>query len=218
MPLSRRCLWFLIFSIQSFSLQAQLKEEIKKSLHTKPKYFLSLSSFNTFIDGNFASIDGVKTGLTFNKQIRFSTGIFQLANNGVVTPINIDEGSLHYTTNGQLELWFVNLSSEYIFYNDFPWQFSALPLDLAIGAAHYEYISRLQNRRVKGPPEFVILYQPGLTAQFNVLKWFGFGLSTGYRFTVLRSREQSRNLDGVNFSLDFRLSLDELYYELTSSK
>lgn len=198
--------------------QAQIFSDINKSLQAKPKYFLTLASFNTFIDGSFASFDGAKTGLAFDKRVKFSVGYFQLANNGVVTPIDIEEDTLRYRTNGQLEIYFFNLSGEYLFYNEFPWQLSAVPFDLAFGSAHYEYISRLQKKRIKGPSEFIILYQPAVTAQYNILTWFGFGVSAGYRFTALRSRQQTRNLDGFNFSLDFRLSVDELYEELVGSK
>lgn len=207
---------FLILS--SGFCRAQLFDNIEKSLTEKPKFFLTLASFNTFIDGDFASFDGFKSGLTYNDCVRFSSGFFQLANNGVVTPINISEDSSTYSTNGQLELFFFPLSAEYFFHNDYPWLFSAVPFNIALGSAHYEYISRMQSKRVKGPSEFIVLYQPEITAQYNVIRWFGFGVSTGYRFTFLRSKQQTKNLDGFNFSVDFRLSIDELYKEIVSSK
>lgn len=210
--------FFSILLLISGFCKGQLLDNIDKSLKTKPKFFLTLASFNTFIDGDFASFDGFKSGLTYNERIRFSSGFFQLANNGVVTPINVTENSFAYATNGQLELFFFPLSAEYFFHNDYPWLFSAVPFNLALGSAHYEYISRLQGKRVSGPSEFIVLYQPEVTAQYNVIRWFGFGVSTGYRFTLLRSKQQTRNLDGINFSVDFRLMIDELYDELISSK
>ncbi len=220
MPLKSRLflLHFFFLGLLQFQCAAQITKDIENSLNTRPKFFLNLSSFNTFIDGDFASFDGIKTGLTFDKKVRFGIGYFALANNGVVTTITVDEGSNSFQTNGQLELYYFNLSAEYFFYHEFPWQFSAIPFNLALGSAHYEYISRATARRVNGPSEFIILYQPEVTAQYNVLKWFGFGVSTGYRFTLLRSKEQTRKLSGFNFSVDFRLSLDELYYELRGSK
>jgi len=206
-----------MLSLKSICI-GQFTEDIEKSLQAKPKFFLNLASYNTFIDGDFASFDGIKTGVTFDKKVRFGIGYFALANNGVVTTIEVDEENYTFLTNGQLELYYFNLSAEYIFYHEFPWQFSVIPFNLALGSAHYEYISRNLSKRVNGPSEFIILYQPEITAQYNVLKWFGFGVSTGYRSTLLRSKEQTRKLPGFNFSVDFRLSLDELYYELRGSK
>ncbi len=220
MPVKLR-LFLFAFSIlitAHSSSSGQVMDEIKTSLKTKPKFFLNLSSFNTFIDGDFASFDGVKTGITFDKKVRFGVGYFALANNGVVTTINVREGNNSFETNGQLELYYFNLSAEYYFYHEFPWQFSVVPFNLALGSAHYEYVSRATSKRVSGPSELIIVYQPDITAQYNVLKWFGFGVSTGYRFTLYRSLEQTKALPGFNFSVDFRLSLDELYYELRDAK
>lgn len=220
MPL--KCRFFLLPFCLMILLQSncagQFVEDIEKSLQSKPKFFLNLASYNTFIDGDFASFDGIKTGVTFDKKVRFGIGYFALANNGVVTTITVNEADFSFQTNGQLELYYFNLSAEYFFYHEFSWQFSVVPFNLALGSAHYEYISRNLSKRVSGPSEFIILYQPEVTAQYNVLKWFGFGVSTGYRFALLRSKEQTRKLPGFNFSVDFRLSLDELYYELRGSK
>lgn len=207
-------LWISTFQNSS----AQFVDDIKKSLSTKPQFFLNLASFNTFIDGDFASFDGIRTGLIYDKKVRFGVGYFALANNGVVTSIEITEDSNSFVTNGQLELHYFNLTAEYYFYHEYPWQFSVVPFNLALGSAHYEYISRASSKRVKGPSEFVILYQPEITGQFNVVKWFGFGISTGYRIPIVRSKQQTRNLGGIVFSVDFRLSLDQLYYELRDSK
>ncbi len=220
MPVKLR-LFLFAFSfllIAHFQSSGQILEEINTSLKTKPKFFLNLSSFNTFIDGDFASFDGIETGITFNKKVRFGVGYFALANNGVVTTISVQEGTNTFETNGQLELYYFNLTAEYFFYHEFPWQFSVVPFNVAVGSGHYEYVSHASGKRVNGPSELIVVYQPEVTAQYNVLTWFGFGVSTGYRFTLYRSKEQTKALPGFNFSLDFRLSLDELYYELRSGK
>lgn len=209
--------FFILFTAPFYS-SGQVFSEIKESLHTKPKFFLTLSSYNTWIDGDFASFDGVKTGITFNKKVRFGIGYFALANNGVVTTISVKEGDNTFDTNGQLELYYFNLSAEYLFYDKFPWQFSVVPFNVAFGSGHYEYVSHASGTRVNGPSEFLMTYQPDITAQYNILTWFGFGVTTGYRFTLYRSLEQTKALPGINFSVDFRLSIDELYYELRSSK
>ncbi len=209
---------FLLLLMAQLNGSGQIFEGLTKSLKEKPKFFLTLASFNTFIDHDFASFNGLKMGVTYDKKVRFGLGYFTLANNGVVTTIDVNEVNSSYTTNGQLEVFFFNFSAEYIFFNRLPWQFSAVPFNLALGSAHYEYISRTESKRVKGPAEFLMLYQPEVTAQYNVIKWFGFGVSTGYRFAVIRSKKQTKKLDGFNFSIDFRLSIDELYYEIVSSK
>ncbi len=196
----------------------QILDTIEYSMQQKPKFFVSLASFNTFVDKDFASFGGVRMGLKYNNRVRLGIGYFELTNNGVVSTIAIDEGQGSYQGNGQLELSFYSISAEYSIRNDFPWHLAVVPFQIGVGPAHYEYISRISHSRVKTPTELIILYQPEFNIQYSILRWFAVGLTTGYRFTLLRSRQQTRHFDSVNFSFDISISLDELYYELKGVK
>ena len=220
MTLRTRFLMIVLIGGWLFSSRAsgQILDTIEYSMQQKPKFFVSLASFNTFVDGDFASFGGVRMGLKYNNRVRFGVGYFELTNNGVVSTIPIDEGQGIYDANGQLELSFFSLSAEYSLRNDFPWHFAVVPFQMGFGSAHYEYISRSSRTRVKTPSEFIILYQPEFNVQYSIVRWFAVGLTTGYRFTLLRSRKQTRNFDSINFSFDVSISLDELYYELRGEK
>jgi len=203
------CITFL-----SFPVKAQLLDTIQYSLHQKPKFFLTLASFNTFIDGQFANITRVKFGLNYNEKVRLGISISDLANNDVVTPIRVSENQYEYTTNGRLLFSNVGISAEYFFYNDYPWQFGVAPLNIGFGKARYEYYSRLHERGSSTPSEMVIIYQPEISAQYSIFKWIGVGVTTGYRLTLYRSREATQNLNAPLFAIDIRLFVDEVYQAL----
>ena len=170
---------------------------------------------------NVKSLPNTSIGLTTSQRYKFQNGgsLGFLLNLSQSSEYEYREGNDNtFDTNGQLELYYFNLSAEYLFYDKFPWQFSVVPFNVAFGSGHYEYVSHASGTRVNGPSEFLMTYQPDITAQYNILTWFGFGVTTGYRFTLYRSLEQTKALPGINFSVDFRLSIDELYYELRSSK
>jgi hypothetical protein len=194
--------------------KAQFKDTIIYSMQQKPQVFVTLASFNTFIDHDFASIDGLRAGLDYNNRIRYGLGYFALANNSVVSDIVITDTSGTYTTNGQLRLHFFTLSTEYFFKNKFPWMFSVLPFNVGFGSAKYEYVPSGLHQRVSTPKEFVILYQPALSFQYSFLSWFGAGLTGGYRYTLYRSKKQSQHLNAPAFSFDIRVSLDILFKEI----
>jgi hypothetical protein len=199
-------LLLLFFSIHS---RAQFRDTVVYSLHQKPKFFLTLASFNTFIDGDFASFSGIRTGLSYNKRVRFGIGYFALANNAVITPIEI-KGNPVYTTNGELHLRYFCVYSEYLIYQKYPWEVSAVPFQLGFGWAHYEYIQRDPRIRTGTPTEFILLYQPEIGFQYSIVKWLSGGITAGFRFNLYRSLEQSKNLSAPTFALDIRISVDEL--------
>src|SRR5262245_32769060 len=99
MPKTLRLFFCLTFL--SVSVKSQVLDTIKASLQKKPRFFITLASFNTIIDRQYANIGGLRMGLNYNQRIRFGIGFFNLANNAVVTPIDISENGNNYTTNGQ---------------------------------------------------------------------------------------------------------------------
>ena len=196
----------------------QYLDTIKYSLKQKPKLFVSLASHNTFIDNQYAGIFGVRAGLNYNQRIRFGIGYFDLNNNSVVSEIRFKENDLEYTTAAQLYMHYYSLSAEYYFFVKYPWQFTVTPFNVAYGRAKYEYVQRPQRKKVYGPSEDLIFYQPEASMTFNILKWLAVGTTAGYRFTVLRSREQTQHLDAVAFSLDVKFYVDELFKDIMETE
>jgi len=201
----------LSFFIISHLSNAQLVDTLKYSLQQKPRFFITLASFNTFIDHQYANIGGVRLGLAFNQRIRFGLGFFNLANNAVVSRISIPENDQEYITNGHLYFNFVSVSGEYFFFSEYPWQCTFTPFHLGYGRGKYEYVDRLTQKRIIGPSEGIILYQPELSAQYSIFRWLGVGITSGYRFTLYRSKKLTQELDAPTFAVDIRLFLDEVY-------
>ena len=202
-------IFFIVFA--NIPANAQLSDTIKYSLKQKPKYFATLASFNTFIDHQYANIFRIKAGLSYNQRIRFGIGYSNLANNSVVTSINIKENNLDYYTNGELNFTFFSLAAEYFFYNDYPWQFTVTPFQIGFGGAKYRYINRPDGVSTFTPTETIILYQPEISAQYSIFQWIGIGVTTGYRFTLYRSKKLTQQLDAPLIAVDIRLFLDEIY-------
>jgi hypothetical protein len=192
-------------------VDGQLADTISYSLHQKPKFFMTVASFNTFIDHDYANIFRLKLGLTYNQRVRIGIGYSVLANNDVVSPLHITENNLDYTTNGRLNFYFFSIAGEYYFYNNYPWQCTFTPMQLGFGGAYYEYVNRPDHELVRTPTEAIILYQPEVSAQYNIFKWFGVGVTTGYRFTLYREYKQTQQLNAPTFAVDLRLFVDEIY-------
>ncbi len=206
----------LLFLILLFTAncKAQILDSINYSLHQKPKFFVNLTSQNTFIDKQYASVGGLRMGLNYNQLIRFGIGYSILTNNSVVSDIHFNENNLEYVTAAELHLHYFSFSAEYFVFNKYPWQFTITPFNIGIGSAKYEYVRRPEMKKVFGPSETIIFYQPEGSVQFNILRWLGVGTTLGYRFTILRSKEQTQHLNSIAFSLDAKIFLDELVKDI----
>lgn len=203
-------LLFCFCCIQGLA-SGQVMDTVVYSLDQKPKFFITLASFSTFIDHDFANFNGIRTGLNYNQRIKFGLGYFALANRAVVSDVLINENGNSYVTNGELNIHFFTLSTEYYFRNEYPWQFTITPFQLGVGKSGYSYISRSQRIKVSTPKELVILYQPEVCVQYGVMRWLGIGLTTGYRFVLYRSDKLTQHLSAPTFAIDVRLFVDELY-------
>jgi len=190
---------------------AQLLDTIDFSLNKKPKLFFTFANFNTFIDHQYANVNGTRLGVSFNRRVRFGVGFFNLINNSIVTPIHIKESEQEYTTDGELSFSFISFSAEYFYYNKYPWQFGVMPWNIGIGEAHYDYIKRPEGHRVSTEHETIILYQPELSGQFSIFRWIGIGSAVGYRVILYREHQVTHDLNAPMFSVDVRLFLDEIY-------
>jgi hypothetical protein len=210
--------FIIVLSLFTVKAEGQILDTIKFSLHQKPKLFVSLASHNTFIDHQYAGIFGVRAGLNFNQRIRLGLGYFSLNNNSVVSEIRFSENDLEYTTAAQLYMHYFSLSAEYYCLVKYPWQFTVTPFNVAYGRAQYEYVQRPQHKKIFGPTENLIFYQPEASMTFNIMRWLAVGSTAGYRFTVLRSNQQTQHLNAVAFSIDVKIYVDELFKDIMAAE
>jgi hypothetical protein len=189
--------------------QAQWKDTVAYSLKQKPKLFFSLTTFNSVVSSEFVAFSGIRGGLNYNKRVKFGIGLYGL-NSQVVSSIRI-EGDSGYDTNAELKLGFLSLSAEYVFFNQYPWQISFVPFQIALGEGHYEYISEPDTIRTNTKKQSVVLYEPAFMGQFSIFRWIGLGASAGYRFRIYSDKELKEDLSAPTFSFGLRLFVDELY-------
>lgn len=198
----------IIFSTQNSN--AQVLDTIRYSLKQKPRVFLNFVPFNSYISRDIANFSGIRVGLNYNKRIKFGVGYFALTNSSVVSPVNIESEGIPYETPGELNFHFFSITTEYIFYQQAPWQFSFIPLQLGFGRASYDYISRSEFRRVSTRAESLLILHPDFNAQYSVLEWLGLGASLGYRVSLNGSKKVQEDFNSPTFSLTLKVFVDEL--------
>lgn len=193
-------------------VQAQILNEIGESFRKKPKFFFNFTQYNSFINRESANVSGIKAGLEFNEKTRLAVGYSWLYSD-IVDRISISKNDVTYQTNGQLRFNYVNTSFEYEFYSDYPWHVS-LPLVVGIGGAHYEYIDRISKERTKTDNFPVVLFEPSVNAQYNIIDWVGVAGGLGYRLALNSSRDFKKNFNSPIYVIQLKFFFDAIYKEV----
>jgi hypothetical protein len=142
-------------------------------------------------------------------------GFFLMNPNDVTSSIIVHEDTVQFSTVGELQVRYLSLSGEYVFYRRQPWQFSIYPVDIGFGGAHYRYISqRGSHPRLETPDEPLLFYQPSVTAQYSLFSWVGLSAYLSYRTTLYSSQRVREDWSAIGFSAGVKVFLDEAYREI----
>jgi hypothetical protein len=179
---------FIILFILCHSLKAQLVlDSIKYSLKQKSHLFAKLDNRNSFIDNNAVNIFGAKIGLSFNKNLSFGIGYYQLYN----PPKNFNKDILYVNSIGNqyiittgLKMSYFSVNAEYTFHKTNHWELS-MPLQIGLGRTYYQYtiegVKHINNKN------FNFIYEPTIAIDYKIIKWVGLSAAFGYRFMITES-------------------------------
>ncbi len=167
-------------------VSAQIVDSIRTSFHKKPKLIGGFNAKNTFINGFRSPIYTASAGVDFNNTVRIGAGISWLyvspyENGRDNTPFHIISG----IDTMKLQFRYINLFFEYIYFKSKKWQFS-VPLQIGIGGSSYQYV--FNGEKITEDRHTILLYEPTVSGQYKIIKWFGVKLDVGYRIMLIQSR------------------------------
>ena len=202
----------LFFSLSFFNSKAQLFDTISASFHTKPKVFFQLDAYNSFVSDKGANTFGYKAGLEFNKRVKIGIGYYKLTSD-IIRQVPVTYGQFDTLQNEQLDMKFIPVTFEYIFYNDDPWQIS-VPLNIGLGKSYFWYYKLPTTDHVEVNKQTVALMTVNVDAQYKIIKWVGIGAGLGFRVMLKDNDNINENFNSVIYSLQLRLFVDEIFKSL----
>jgi hypothetical protein len=214
---NKRTYFFLLtaaFIFLSSSVFAQWKpvDSLLFALRQKPKIFFQLDASNSFISGRGANAIGFKAGLDFGRRVKFGAAYYTLVSD-IVEKKYVAKYDTFY--NAKLQMSYYTTFAEYVVYDRGRWQFS-LGNQFGVGRAYFWYYP---NRESKSKTEtlsdnLIILYEPYISGQFKILKWFGLGFGTSYRTMLVTNKEIDHKLSSPVYSIRIKIFLNEIYGSL----
>jgi hypothetical protein len=188
---------------------AQYMDTLHAVLKGRASIDARLESRYSFINNEIIGVTGFRLGAAFQRKLRIGGGLSWLKTNFSQTFHSSDTTELIKSSVKYLKFGYTCLYADFVFYKTKRWQLS-VPIQVGAGLTWFQ---PKINYNLYGPDAkyFLLLYEPGITVQFKVFKWFGLGADVAYRF-AMTNRKIAPNLNSPTYSFKILFWFDELYY------
>jgi len=151
----------------------------------------------------------------FNERFRIGGGFSNLSkNHSPFLDRNINDGDSVYLA--KLKFNYIAYFVEYVFYNRKKWEFS-VPIQLGIGSSKYQYTDKDGNEK-DVDKNVIILYEPAITGQFKITRWFGVGVGAGFRIMLLNNKAIEEGFNSPIYIFKLKVFFGEIYKAVTNKQ
>ncbi len=199
---------FLLTTTLSSAQQVGLTDTIRNAFDKKPSISFRLNTRNSFVTGKPIATRGAKVGWSFGDKVSVGAGVHWIEHN-TYTGATIENG---IPTLSEVRMMYGSVFFEYSFIYKKRWQVF-IPVQLGVGVSRNRYFNNA------GVNEFreggaVILYEPGMIAEYSFLKYFGVGAGGGVRLMLLNNRRIDEQLTAPIWEVRFKVRFGELLNDL----
>jgi hypothetical protein len=164
-----------------------------------------------FIGEDVVRVSGVRLGISFNRKLRLGGGLSWLKT-GLMREVNPYMTETGVKQKKFLRLGYICYYMDFVFFRNKRWTFS-VPLQAGAGLAWYQP-HEAYKFGVDEPKYFFFLYEPGITVNFKIFKWFGIGNDVAYRFILKNDKKMPERLRSPTYAFKILFWLDQLYFEV----
>lgn len=164
-----------------------------------PSLDLKYETRNSFIGSKYARINALRIGVNFDQT--FKVGLsYNWLSSRINDSIRIDDQSMVYA---RYRLMYVASYADWVYYLDDKWKVSILAM-VGAGLTHFGY----EGENYKS--HFLLLYEPYMSAERRVLKYFGIGGGIGFRLALIGDQYTKQRINSPIYVLKAALYLDDL--------
>lgn len=203
---------FCFFILGGGAYAQHFENDIKAALKVKPILDLRSDSRHSFINQTGVSVFGVKGGIEFDRRLRFGLGFNILATKLNRTISFEYEGVTTTTNDARLVFYHISPYVEYVFYKEDRWEVS-IPVQFGIGNSYYTYKTE-SGQRFNDDRKFILTYEPAITAQYKIFKYFGPGFGVGYRLMIVDNNAIKESFNSPVYIFRFKVFFGEIYRDL----
>lgn len=204
-------LFFIVVFIHSNKSHAQFLDTLELIFKNKSSIDVRLESRNSFIENGRALITGVRAGIAFQRKLRIGGGVSWLKSDVSDYGYNLLKNNKNDSGLYFLKLAYLCYYIDFVFHKTKRWQLS-VPIQVGTGM---HWFQSTKPYRLSGPEKkrFLLLYEPGISTQFKIFRWFGLGADVGYRFTLKNNKYVGNKFNSPTYAFKILFWLDQLYFQ-----
>jgi hypothetical protein len=202
--------FFIIGLLVVQPAKCQFLDSIRVALQTKPKFLFKFDSRNSFVSNQSARIFGWKIGADFNGKFRIGGGLSSLSANHspLLDRVVFAANNKDTIYIAKLSFNYVSYFVDYVFFANKKWEFS-IPVQIGIGSSYYSYTAdSLGEQQIDRGG--IILYEPAITGQYKLTKWFGLGFGAGFRLMLVNNKAIDNKFNSPIYIFKAKVFLAEL--------
>lgn len=183
------------------------------SFKNHPRIFLTIDRTSSFVSGKGASTNEIRTGVEFNKKIRFGIGYAALVSDVITDKVVVTEVTAKDSVvSAQLSLSYMTLSAEYTFYESKRWQITT-PVTIGFGSSYFSYFEEIKNKYLtkqidKGG---VVLISSSGIATYRIFRWVGLSAGLGFRHSLVNNKKVEEKFNSPIYLFRIRIFMGEIY-------
>lgn len=201
--------WVLLLPLV---FQAQYLDSLDDVIRGKANIDLRYESRWSFVNNELISISGVRVGAAYEKKLRLGGGVSWLKTPYSQIQSVVNEKGETVLKSTYFKLAYLAGYADVVFYKTKRWQLS-VPLQIGVGMTWYQDVPQYQFQN-RNSSQFLFLYEPGITVQYKLTRWFGLGSDVAYRFTLKNNKKISEQLSSPTYSFKLLFWVDQLYFLL----
>ncbi len=195
-----------------FTAKAQFLDSLNVVFKSKSIIDARLESRYSFIRNSIISVTGIRLGVAYKRKLRIGGGVSWLKTDRSYSFYDRNSLGDLIETKKYLKFAYLCYYIDFVYYRTKRWQLS-VPIQAGTGLAWFqkEKAYALTNGDRKS---FLLLYEPGITIQFKILRYIGVGGDAAFRFVLNREKKIGEQLNSPTFSIKLLVWPDQLYYVL----
>ncbi|MFM1932827.1 MAG: hypothetical protein RL226_2130 [Bacteroidota bacterium] len=205
-----RILLFLAFfsPVGALCQEIGITDSIRKAFDKKPVFSARLNTRNSFISGLPIATRGVKVGFNYGEQVSVGVGYHWITPN--IDRVEVDEPGRQLWS--ELRMWYVSAYMEYSFIYHGNLQV-IIPVQIGAGMSRARYHDNGTYQRFDDEG-LVVLYEPGMVAEYSFLRYFAAGGGVGIRLMLINNRSLGEQFTAPIWEVRFKVKFGQLYNDL----
>lgn len=199
----------IIFIFVSFFAKGQFPDTFKVFLHSRPSIDARLESRYSFMNNSPTKVSGVRLGLSFRRKLRVGIGYSWLNTPVYEKTFITDELGKPKAITNFFKFGYVCYYADFVFHKTKRWQLS-VPIQVGTGAYWTQYNNGAKI--IKSQKRLLLFYEPGITVQYKITKWFGLGFDVCARLALRNTNYVGNKLNSFVLAPKLLIWFDQIFY------